>query len=56
MYTQKFLRLTCRLKPPHAPFSDAGRLMREFCSIVGVLFHVVFHLWDYFPMRNTITA
>ena len=56
MYTQKFLRLTCRLETPHTPFSDAGWLMREFRSIVGVLFRAVFHLWDYLPVRNTITA
>ncbi len=46
MALQKSLCLLDRFETSHASFSDAGRLVGKFCSIVGVLFCVVFRLRD----------
>jgi hypothetical protein len=35
------LRLTSRFESAHLPFSLAGRLMRDFRTIVGITFRVV---------------
>ena len=46
MALQKSLCLVDRLETSHASFAVACRLVREFRSIVGVLFCVVFRLRD----------
>ena len=55
VHAQESLGLLYWFEVPHPPLSHSCRLMRKFCSIIGILWRVVNRIRNKFTVGNPIT-